>query len=118
MTGSAAKAAVLLAVATALASCGALSEDTALNIFVAPGKFDIFSCTDIETRAAGARYRLKELDALMAKSAQGPGGEFVNVIAYRNEHLQTRGDIRLLAEAAAHKGCAGQSVWSSGRSVF
>lgn len=61
---------------------------------------------------------MKELDALMAKSAQGAGGEFVNIIAYRNEHLQMRGNMRLLAEAYANKGCVGQSPWLSGRSVF
>lgn len=108
----------MLALAAGLAGCGALSEDTALNIFVAPGKYDIFTCADLDAHLASTRLRMKELDGLAAKSAQGPGGEFVNVIAYRNEQLQMRGNMRLLTEAYANKGCVTQNPWASGRSVF
>jgi hypothetical protein len=104
--------------AALLPGCGSLSEDTAARATIAPGKYSVYTCKDIETRVRVVRNREIELEQLMARSAQGPGGQFVNAIAYQGEYLQTRGEIKLLVEAAAEKQCSVQSTWSSERSVF
>ena len=104
--------------ALALGGCANVSEQSAASAFVAPGKFDLYTCQDIERYALTVRNRQTELEQLMARSAQGQGGEFINTLVYRSEHLQTRGELEQLAKAATEKQCATQSQWSSQRAVF
>jgi hypothetical protein len=101
-----------------LAACGTISEQTAATAFVAPGKFDVYTCQQIEERARTVRQRELELEQLMARSAQGMGGQFVNAIAYQSDYQQARGELKALLEAAGDKKCSSQSLWSSQRSVF
>ena len=96
-----------------LTGCAAIS-DTAL---IAPGAFDHYSCQDIEARTKTTQTRHTELEQLMARSARGPGGEFVNAIAYRTDYLQASGELKVLAKAAADKQCAIKSPFSSARSL-
>ena len=110
--------AVAAIAAAALGGCANVSEQTAASAFVAPGKFDLYTCQDIERRVATTRNRQIELEQLMARSAQAPGGEFINTLVYRSEHLQARGELDLLAKAATERQCATKSQWSSGRAVF
>ena len=120
--GSKTKRIALCAAAALLAAllpgCAGLSEDTAARATIAPGKYGVYTCKDIEVRTRVVRNRELELEQLMARSAQAAGGQFVNAIAYQGEYLQARGEIKLLAEAAAEKQCSSQSKWSSERSVF
>ena len=109
---------VALALATALAGCAGVGDDTGASLLTVSGKYREYTCSDIATSMKTARAREEELAQLMTRSAQGAGGEFVNTIAYRTEYLQARVNQKLLAEAAGNKNCAGQSRWSSERSVF
>jgi hypothetical protein len=109
-------AGVLLA--ALLPGCASLSEDMAARATIAPGKYSVYTCKDLEDRTRVVRNRELELEQLMARSAQGAGGQVVNAIAYQSEYLQARGEIKLLAQAAAEKQCSTQSKWSSERSVF
>ena len=109
---------IALALAGALAGCSAISDETGASMMSVSGKYREYTCSDIATSMKIARAREQELGQLMARSAQGPGGEFVNVIAYRTEYLQARVNQKLLAEAAGNKNCAGQSLWASERTVF
>ena len=96
-----------------LTGCTAIT-DTAL---IAPGAFDHYTCQDIEARTKTTQLRHTELEQLMARSARGPGGEFVNAIAYRTDYLQASGELKVLAKAAADKQCAIKSPFSSARSL-
>jgi len=111
-------AAGLALLAAGLTGCAGMSEQTAAAAFVAPGKFEFYNCDDIARYAQATRKRRTELEQVMARSAQGPGGEFVNAIAYRTEYLQVRGELDLLEKTAADKHCASQSQWSSARALF
>jgi hypothetical protein len=102
----------------ALAGCSSLSDQSAATAFVAPGRFDIYSCEDIDGRIKSSRARLLELEQLMARSAQGAGGQFVTAIAYQSEYMQTRGQIQAMSNWMVDRNCRTQSQWSSGRSVF
>jgi hypothetical protein len=105
--------------AACLSGCGSISEQTAAAAFTAPGRFNIFTCQDIEERALTLRTRQVELEQLMARASQGgAGGELVNAMAYRSEYAQTRGESIELAKAKADKQCASESQFSSGRAVF
>jgi len=104
--------------AACLAGCGSISDRTAAAAFTSPGKYNVYTCDDIERTAVGLRARQVELEQLMARASQGAGGEFVNTIAYRGEYAQGRGDLIELGQAKADKQCASNSQFSSGRAVF
>jgi hypothetical protein len=108
---------VAVAVA-ALAGCASISEDTANAAFVAPGKYDVYDCRALATAIASTQDRELELRQLMERSSQSPGGEIVNALAYRSDHMRARAELKLLNETAANKNCPSQSRWSSERSLF
>jgi hypothetical protein len=109
-------AAVLLA--ASLAGCGTISENTAASAFIAPGKFQLYTCDDVQERTRFLRQRQVELEQLMARASQSSGGDFINSIAYRSEYLQTRGELTELKQVVSDKQCAVDSKFSSGRAVF
>lgn len=101
-----------------LGGCAAIGEQAANAAFVSPGKYDFHDCHDIATQLAQTQARELELRQLMDRSAQGPGGEFVNTIAYRSDYQRARAELKLLEDTAANKNCATQSRWTSERSLF
>jgi len=111
-------AVVAILMAAAVAGCGSISERTAAAAFTSPGKYDIYTCGDIERTALGLRTRQLELEQLMARASLGAGGEFASIIAYRGEYAQGRGELVELGRAKANKQCASESQYSSGRAVF
>jgi hypothetical protein len=104
--------------AVSLAGCGTISDETASRAFMAPGRYDMYPCANIDARIKEVRERRIELEQLMARSSQGAGGEFVNAIAYRGEYLQTGGELEELARASSDKKCAVDSAFSSRRTVY
>jgi hypothetical protein len=107
-----------LLVAFALAGCGAITDETAGRAMMTPGRYDIYPCSNIEARILDIGRRRIELEQLMARSAQSPGGEFINAMAYRTEYIQTGGDLEELARASAEKKCASDSKYTSKRTVY
>ena len=85
---------------------------------MAPGRYEAFPCPNIDERIQAVRTRRIELEQLMARSSQSPGGEFVNALAYRSEYVQLGGESQELAKASADKKCAAESRYSSGRQVY
>jgi hypothetical protein len=112
---SCAMAAVL---ATGISGCGSVNEGTGAGAFTSPGKFYLYTCEDIERYIVVFRARILELEQLMSRASQGAGGEFVNMIAYRGEYAQYRGEMAEITKAKADKQCAVDSKFSSGRAVF
>ena len=109
---------MLALLAAGLSGCGSVSERTLAGAFTSPGKYDIYTCADIERTAASIKLRQVELEQAMARASQGAGGDFVNTIAYRGEYAQGNGELAELAKAKSDKQCAVDSKFSSGRAVF
>ena len=107
-----------LLLALALAGCGTITDETAGRAMMAPGQYSTYPCPNIEARLRDVQIRRTELEQLMARSAQTPGGEFINVMAYRSEYVQTGGDLEELARASAEKKCASDSKYTSRRTVY
>jgi len=107
-----------LLAALALAGCGAITDETAGRAMMTPGRYDIYPCPNIEARILDIQRRRIELEQLMTRSAQSPGGEFINAMAYRTEYVQTGGDLEELGRASAEKKCATDSKYTSKRSVY
>ena len=76
-------------------------DDAMSNFLVAPGKYILFNCQQLDVQAKANQRRIAELEALMAKS----GNEFANAVAYRPEYLQLRGEMTDMRREAADKKC-------------
>jgi len=91
------------ALAVSLCGAGAASADDDMlsRFLVAPGKFVLFNCQQLDVQAKTNQRRIAELEALMARS----GSELANAIAYRPEYLQLRGEQADIRQEAADKKC-------------
>jgi hypothetical protein len=98
--------------------CGSLG-DNAASMIVAPGKYEYYSCEQLNTAGRPLIERERELTELNAKAVSGgPGGEFVGALAYRSELTQTRGQLKQIADVSARKNCSLQSRWQSDRALW
>ncbi len=104
--------------AACLGACGSIGDQATGSAFVSPGKYNIYTCYDVDVRVLAMRKRQIELEQLMARASQSAGGEIINTLSYRTEYLQTRGELAELSRAAADKQSAVDSQFSSGRAVF
>ena len=107
-----------LLAAGALTGCTVIPEQATAIFSTSPGKYNVYTCQDMEPVVRSTLARHIELEQLMARSAQGGGGSVVNAIAYRTEYEQAGSDLKELQKASADKQCAFSSRLSSGRAVF
>jgi hypothetical protein len=95
----------LLLLAGMLAACAMSDNENLSALMVSPGKYDFYKCDQIARQGKENAERAKELKGLMDRSAQGPGGQVANALAYRNEYLTAVGELRQLESAAISKKC-------------
>jgi hypothetical protein len=81
------------------------TQDRIGRLMVAPDKFVLYSCPQLEVRAKGVASRQKELAQLMAKAGTTPDGRIVSALAYQEEYTETVADLNELRRAAAAKDC-------------
>jgi len=90
------------AFAVILGACAAKADDQMLsNFLVAPGKYVLYNCQQLNLAARENQKRIAELEALMAKSGNG----FINAMAYQPEYLQLRGELADMQREGADKKC-------------
>lgn len=92
---------VVLAASIGLGAC-ASSEGVSMS---RPGKYNLYNCTQLNERGVALVKREQELQGLMQKAAQGPGGEVAIALAYRSEYNITQGDLREIDMVGAKKQC-------------
>jgi len=97
------KSAAIAALAALLCGVAAAQDNdaAAARFLVAPGRYVLFNCQQLAVQATENQKRIRELEALMAKS----GSAFVNAMAYRPEYLQLRGELVDMRREAADKKC-------------
>lgn len=101
-----------------LAGCGSLGEQFGGSVWVTPGKYAYHNCKQLFPIEIGLAQRQKELEELMARAAQGTGGQFVGQMVYRTEYQQTVGERQAVASMLVSKRCTIESDRPSVRSVF
>jgi hypothetical protein len=114
----AARVAVLIAplVAGALAGCSGLG-DTPFTVFADPGKYEYYSCDQINAQRTKVTTREQELRELMNKASQETGGVIVNALAYKADHVAASEELRVLEAAARSKNCDNPANWRSNSSI-
>jgi hypothetical protein len=100
--------AIVALVAAGAGGC-AMDTDSVGLLTADPLKYELYDCAQIAASVAGASSREQELRALIEKAERGGGGgTVVAAMAYRNDYLRARGELRLLHDTARNKGCPEQ----------
>lgn len=95
---------VLFVALLSLAGCA--SEDAASSFLVAPGKYVLYQCDDLERAAKAALARQQELERLMARASATATGQLIGDAAYGTELASVRGQLRDLRATARDKNCS------------
>jgi hypothetical protein len=94
----AAMAMALLALGAELGGCADMG-DSMTTAFADPAKYDLYECKQLETERKNLASRAAELQGLMAKADTGVAGPVIAELAYRNEYISVRGQIRFAEDA-------------------
>ena len=98
----------LAALAALLSACtGApgTQDDKMGRFFVAPDKYTLYNCDQLQVAAFATRTRELELEALIAKAGPSAAGNLAADMAYRPEYYQVHGEMNELRRTAAEKNC-------------
>ncbi len=95
----------LAATALLLAGCGS-PRDVVGSSLAMPGQYTMYKCPALKVAASGVLGRRKQLQDLMAKAGNGPGGRLVSVTTYEPEDLKLRGQMNELRRAVAENHCS------------
>lgn len=94
------------AVAAALLLTGCTSSLETPEAMMPTGKYNFYNCEQLAIQAREFGNREQQLREAMTKaSSGGPGGEFINAVAYRSEYLSVQGDLKEMEIAAQSKNC-------------
>lgn len=94
-------AAIISAAAVLTGCAGHDFEATASR----PGKFQYYSCDQLDRRGGELLKRERELTALIDKARQGPGGEIAIALAYQNEYNTVKGDLIAIEQTGTQRNC-------------
>jgi hypothetical protein len=100
-----------LGAALIAAGVGACAMDTdKVGLLTAdPLKYELYDCAQIAGAVTSASTREQELRGLIDRAERGgSGGTVVAAMAYRNDYLRARGELRVLHDTARNKGCPEQ----------
>jgi hypothetical protein len=78
-----------------------------ITYFADPGQYEYFSCDLLAERRKFWAERELEIKLLMDKAEQASGGTFVNVIAYKGDHIAAHEELKLIDATRRAKKCDG-----------
>jgi hypothetical protein len=94
----------LLVLGMGISGCANMS-DSMLSVFADPAQYDLYDCKQLEGSRKTLATRQAELQGLMAKAQTGVAGPVVAELAYRNEYIAVRAQMRLADEAWQRNKC-------------
>jgi len=97
-------AALLLLLVTGLGGCAQMGESMT-SAFADPARYDLYECKQLEGERKVLTNRAAELQGLMAKAETGVAGPVVAELAYRNDYISTRAQMKLAEEAWRRNKC-------------
>jgi hypothetical protein len=93
-----------LAIAALVSAC-AMPQDPLASALVAPGKYELYDCGQLETAAKYYETTLKKYESLMAKASESAAGGLVNATTYQPDYISARGELNDVHRTASAKGC-------------
>jgi hypothetical protein len=94
----------LVVLGMGISGCANMS-DSMLSAFADPAQYDLYDCKQLEGSRKTLATRQAELQGLMAKAQTGVAGPVVSELAYRNEYIAVRAQMRLADEAWQRNKC-------------
>jgi hypothetical protein len=94
----AAAALVLMLSGVALSCCAGMGDGFMSGAFVDPAIYDYYDCKQLESQRKVLNKKVADLQALIDKAATGTGGAVVGEIAYRNDYITARAQLKLLEQ--------------------
>ena len=88
-----------------LAGCAA-GDGGVSRALVAPGNYDLYDCNQMAGVGRGLATRNRQLEKLIVRARQGPGGGFVAATAYEPEYNTNTVKLRDLQRVMAERKCA------------
>jgi hypothetical protein len=101
----AAMAAALLLPPLAMSGCSSMSDSVLTEAFADPAKYDLYDCKQLEAERKSLASRATDLQRLMEKADTGVAGPVVAELAYRNDYIAVRGQMRFADEAWRKNRC-------------
>ncbi|HUN97737.1 MAG TPA: twin-arginine translocation pathway signal [Bradyrhizobium sp.] len=81
-----------------LSGCANMGDGPLSGAFVDPSIYDYYDCKQLETTRKTLTDRAAQLQALIDKADTGFGGAVVGEVAYRNDYITARAQLKLLEE--------------------
>jgi hypothetical protein len=81
-----------------LSGCSSMGDGFMSGAFVDPAKYDYYDCKLLETERKALTKRAEDLQALIDKAGTGTGGAIIGEVAYRNDYITARAQLKLLEE--------------------
>src|SRR5579871_6639076 len=98
-------AGVVLLVLGALVSGCANMSDGMTSAFADPAKYDLYNCKQLEAARKSLATQMAELQGLIDKAQGGAAGPVVAEVAYRNDYIALRGQLKNADAAWAINKC-------------
>src|SRR5690242_18617754 len=93
-----------LALGATLSGCAGVG-DTMSTAFADPAKYELYDCKQLEVERRRLANAIAENQGLMAKAETGVAGSVVSELAYRNDNIALRGQLRFADEAWRKSRC-------------
>ena len=93
-----------LGLSLGLSGCAEMS-DGMTAAFADPAQYDLYDCKQLEAARKGLAVKIAELQGLMAKAETGTGGAVVSELAYRNDYIAVRGQMKFADDAWRRGNC-------------
>jgi hypothetical protein len=87
-----------------LGGCAEMS-DGMTQAFADPAKYELYNCKQLQDERASLKSRMNDIQGLMKKAETGTGGVVVSELAYRNDYISIRGQMRFADEAWRRNKC-------------
>jgi hypothetical protein len=81
-----------------LSGCAGMGDGFMSGAFVDPSIYDYYDCKQLETQRKTLNKRVEDLQALIDKASTGTGGVIVGEVAYRNDYITARAQLKLLEQ--------------------
>ena len=101
-----------LSLGLALSGCADMSDNMSAA-FADPAQYDLYDCKQLDVARKGLATRASELQGLMAKAETGTGGAVVSELAYRNDYVAVRGQMKFADDAWRRNNCQDNPTQSS-----
>src|SRR5215469_2076943 len=88
-------------------------SDSMNAAFADPAQYDLYDCKQLDTARKGLAIRATDLQGLMAKAETGTGGAVVSELAYRNDLVAVRGQMKFADDAWRRNKCKDNPTASS-----